>query len=160
MNSIDYSQLPLRDIHLPGAIGLWPPALGWWLVAALLLAIAGYFVWRYRSHFRERAALRSLRAVAAAIARGEMPSECVQRISLVMRRFAMSIADGAPVAGFTGEQWLRYLDSRWDKNTFAKGSGRLIIFGPYAPPDRVDPEDAQTLNDLCIEWIELQRRAH
>ena len=30
--TIDYTQLPLRDIHLPGAIGWWPPRLG--LVAA------------------------------------------------------------------------------------------------------------------------------
>ncbi len=36
----------LRDIHLPEAVHWWPPAPGWWLVAALLLALT---IWLSRS---------------------------------------------------------------------------------------------------------------
>lgn len=158
MNPIDYSQLPLRDIHLPTAVGWWPPAPGWWFLAALLIATGGFVLWRYRSHFRERAALRALRAARAALDGGEQPVECVQRISMVIRRFAMSVAAGEPVAGLTGERWLRFLDSRWDRNTFAEGAGRLMIYGPYAPPERVDRQDVGALTDLCVEWVASQRR--
>jgi len=42
--TIDVSQLPLRDIHLPGPVGWWPPAIGWWLVAALVLVAFGAVV--------------------------------------------------------------------------------------------------------------------
>ena len=28
----------LKDIHTPDAIGLWPPAIGWYLIAAFLIA--------------------------------------------------------------------------------------------------------------------------
>ena len=59
--AVDVSQLPLRDIHLPAAIGWWPPALGWWLLAALVLAAAGlYGLHYYRSrHKRAESAMSS-----------------------------------------------------------------------------------------------------
>ncbi len=160
MNGIDYSQLPLRDIHLPGAIGWWPPAPGWWMLLGLAVAGLLLFLWLYRRRFLERAALRELRSVQASLDRGELPVDCVQRISMVIRRFAMSMASGLPVAGLTGDQWLRFLDGCWDRNAFSQGAGRLMIYGPYAPPDRIAREDVGALNALCIEWVAAQRRRH
>jgi len=158
MNPTDFSQLPLRDIHLPAAIGWWPPAPGWWLVLAALVVAGGIAAWRYRARFMERAAINALVRVRRALENGDAPVTCVQRISMVVRRFAMSLGGGFPVAGLTGDQWLRFLDSGWDRKAFAEGPGRLIIYGPYAPPDRIDRDDVQTLNELCIEWVRNQRR--
>jgi hypothetical protein len=157
MNPTDFSELPLRDIHLPAAIPWWPPAIGWWLLLGAVCAAALAFVWRYRSHYRERAALRALRAVALQLAEGREPAACVQRISMILRRFAMSIAGQTPVAGLTGDAWLRFLDSRWGRDEFSAGTGRVLIFGPYAPPDRVGAEDVSTLNELCMDWVRAQR---
>jgi hypothetical protein len=64
MNPTDSSELPLRDIQLPAAVSWWPPAVGWWLVLGLLGIAALAVAWRYRSLYRERAALNSLKAVA------------------------------------------------------------------------------------------------
>ena len=33
---MDPEQIPLRDLHLPEAIGWWPLAPGWWVVIALV----------------------------------------------------------------------------------------------------------------------------
>ncbi|HAD08873.1 MAG TPA: hypothetical protein DCF62_05290 [Porticoccaceae bacterium] len=52
MNSDPLAQL--RDIHLPEAIGWWPPAPGWWLLTLLLIAALGYALWWWR---RRRARL-------------------------------------------------------------------------------------------------------
>ncbi|PCJ36311.1 MAG: hypothetical protein COA75_07800 [Cellvibrionales bacterium] len=45
----------LRDIHLPEAVPWWPPAPGWWIVAALLLALtiwlSRYLQARYRRQY-------------------------------------------------------------------------------------------------------------
>ena len=45
----------LRDIHLPQAVHWWPPAPGWWIVAALILALTiwlgRYLQARYRRQY-------------------------------------------------------------------------------------------------------------
>ncbi len=158
MNPIDFSQIPLRDIHLPGPVSWWPPAVGWWILA--LLVIAGCVVaWvHYRRHARERAALRTLRSALKALDDGGEPARCLQQVSLVMRRFAMSIADAAtPVAGLTGERWLAFLDSRWDRDAFSSGAGRALAVAPYLPAERVMYADVQELGSLCVQWISTQR---
>jgi hypothetical protein len=157
MNPNDFSQLPLRDIHLPDPVGWWPPAYGWWLLAGMLLIGAALWSWRYRSHYRERAALRGLRAVARELAAGGSPARCIQSISMIVRRFSMSVAGQGPVAGLTGDDWLEFLDSRWGRDEFAAGIGRVLIYGPYAPPDRVSADDVGAVNDLCMDWVKAQR---
>jgi hypothetical protein len=159
VNPIDFSQIPLRDIHLPGPVGWWPPAPGWWiLLGALVVAAAIAFV-RYRRLHRERAALKALNAVLAALEQGEEPAYCLQRISMILRRFAMSVAAKSDaVAGLTGERWLAYLDSRWDRAAFAGGTGRALTVGPYARPERVRADDVVELNAVCREWVSAQRR--
>lgn len=157
MNPSDFEQLPLRDIHLPTAVGWWPPASGWWILLGLLVLGAGIMAWRYRSHYRERAALRGLKAVARSLAAGGAPAAGIQRISMILRRFAMSVTGSTPVAGLTGEAWLKFLDSRWARDEFSAGIGRVLIYGPYAPPDRVSGGDVSALNELCMDWVRAQR---
>jgi hypothetical protein len=157
MNPIDPSQLPLRDIHLPAAIAWWPPAIGWWLALLIVVALIVVAGLLYQRRYRERAALRGLKAVARSLAGGASPVVCVQRISMILRRFAMSVASSGKVAGLTGDDWLAFLDRRWGRDEFSAGIGRVLIYGPYAPADRVSAEDASALNALCIDWVRAQR---
>lgn len=157
MNPIDISNLPLRDIHLPSEVVWWPPAPGWWIALALLaLSLIGVLI-LYRRRYRERAAIRGLKAVARVLADGAAPVECVQRISMILRRFAMSVSSSRAVAGLTGEEWLSFLDGCWGRDEFSAGIGRVLIFGPYAPANRVSADDVGALNTLCLEWVRAQR---
>jgi hypothetical protein len=168
MNPTDISALPLRDIHLPGAVGWWPPAFGWWLVAAVLLAAASaYAVLYYRDRHR-RAALRALKRVRAALEQGAEPVASLQRVSTLLRRFAMTTAQAAAereplvtiggdeVGGLIGERWLQYLDSRWQRDAFTRGAGRLLLAAPYARPDSVERLKALELTALCSEWLKAE----
>ncbi len=161
--TIDVSQLPLRDIHLPGVPGWWPPAPGWWLLAGLLLAAAAvYGVLYYRARHK-RAALRALGRVRTALEQGAEPVACLQFLSTILRRFAMTSSARAPgepdVAGLIGERWLRYLDGRWDRSEFTAGVGKQLVAAPYARPNSIAREQAIELTALCAAWLAAQRAA-
>jgi hypothetical protein len=158
----DFSQLPLRDIHLPGPIGWWPPAPGWWLLLGLLLtALAAYGVFYYLARHR-RVALQSLARVRLALEQGAEPVDCLQHVSTLLRRFAMTTAARQPeaervdVAGLIGEQWLGYLDSRWQRAEFAAGVGRRLLAAPYSRPNSVAREEALGLATLATDWLRAQ----
>jgi hypothetical protein len=158
-DAIDYSQLPLRDIHLPGAVGFWPPAFGWWIVAALVVVgIALLALYHYRGR-QKRVALRSMKRVRAALEQGAEPVVCLQMVSTVLRRFAMTTerVQGA-VPGLIGESWLEYLDRRWQRHEFAKGLGRQLLAAPYGRPNSVERGTALELTALCAEWLTAQPR--
>jgi len=159
-DAIDYSQLPLRDIHLPGAVGFWPPALGWWLVAACVLAGAALFAVHYYRSRHRRVALRAMKRVRVALEQGAEPVVCLQMASTVLRRFAMTSARSLPtVPGLIGEGWLEYLDSRWQRHEFAKGLGRQLLAAPYGRPNTIERSTALELATLCTAWLTAQPRA-
>ncbi len=157
--SVDFSKLPLHDIHLPAPVGWWPPAPGWWLLAALVLgacAYAGLLYYRRRSR---RAALRSLQGITAALEAGEEPVHCLQRLSTVLRRYAMTVARaprGGGIPGLAGRRWLEYLDASWQREAFTR-EGRLLVEAPYAPAEAVSREQAVVLLQLAREWVRAQR---
>lgn len=164
--TIDVSALPLRDIHLPGPIGWWPPALGWWLLVGLgIVALALYALHYFRGRHR-RAALRAMQRVRLALEQGAEPVACLQSVSTLLRRFAMTTAvngdetaSAAPepdVPGLIGEPWLRYLDSRWQRDAFARGPGRRLLAAPYARPNSIARGEALELATLCNDWLLAQ----
>ena len=161
--TVDVSQLPLRDIHLPGPVGWWPPALGWWLLAALVLAgLALYGVHYYRGRHK-RAALRGLTKVRAALEEGAEPVACLQFVSTILRRFAMTSVAGVraagaetDVAGLIGDRWLRYLDGCWARTDFTAGVGKHLLAAPYARPNTIERNTALELTALCTAWLAAQ----
>ena len=49
-----------------------------------------------------------------------------------------------------GERWLRYLDSRWQRDEFSRGPGRLLLAAPYARPATIERQHAIDLaRPLC-----------
>jgi hypothetical protein len=160
--TVDVSQLPLRDIHLPTPVGWWPPALGRWLLAALVLAGATLYAIHYYRARHKRAALRAMTRLRAALEQGAEPVACLQYLSTVLRRFAMTsvartrAAAEPDVAGLIGERWLNYLDERWAKTEFSAGLGRQLLAAPYARPNSIERDKALELTAVCTAWLTAQ----
>ena len=53
---------PIADIHLPNTVSPWPPAIGWWLLLILIIALCAgsvYTLKRYQKKWRYRRAALS-----------------------------------------------------------------------------------------------------
>lgn len=160
--SIDPGALPLRDIHLPGPVPWWPPAPGWWLVAAALAVVVAWVVWRHYRFRVHRAALAAVERISADLVAGEEPVRAVQRLSIVLRRFAIASAAGAErrhVPGLAGPDWLSYLDAHGGQGAFSSGPGRWLVEAPYVRPGTIERDEALDLGRLIADWVRAQRNA-
>jgi len=139
----------LRGFHLPAPVSWWPPAPGWWALAALALIVAAlaYWIQVYRRHNRWRG--RALKELARL--REAAPELLLRELSVLLRRVAISRFPRRDVAAISGEAWLSFLDGTLDSGTaFRSGAGRVLLSGPYA--GKVD-YDAPALVALCERWI-------
>ena len=133
------SALPLRDLHLPDAVGWWPLAPGWWLLIALFVAGLGYLGWRWFRAWRlnapRRYALRELTAIEAAYLEHRNPVALGKQLSELLRRGMLAYAPRSEMAGLTGEAWLSWLDRGMPLPYFLTEGGKSLLSLPYRNPD-------------------------
>ncbi|AGA89919.1 hypothetical protein Thimo_1116 [Thioflavicoccus mobilis 8321] len=163
---------PLRDIHGIDGVPWWPPAPGWWVLAAALLLLA--LALRYRRPRGRRswrlpvptigswrhAAARELRALRRRAA-GQSTKETAGELSELLRRIAMARIGRTACAGLTGQDWLDWLAAN-DPNGFDWArQGRLLLVAPYAPPassagDAATLATLTSLIDAATAWAEAR----
>ena len=132
---MDPAQIPLRDLHLPDAIGWWPLAPGWWgviVIAAVALA------WLLRNFLHTRArgaarrhALRQFEKLTVEYAQHNNAVLYGTQLSELLRRTMLAYAPRKEVAGLTGAAWLEWLDRDMQEPVFQSGSGSALIELPY-----------------------------
>ncbi len=136
---MDESALPLRDLHLPEAIGWWPLAPGWWVVLALAVAGFVYLAWRWHRAWRfnapRRFALRVLAQIENEYLERKDPVELGKQLSELLRRSMLAYAPREEVAGLTGEAWLAWLDDGMPVPYFHTEGGKSLLTLPYRDPD-------------------------
>ncbi len=130
--------LQLRDIHLPTAPGFWPPAPGWWLLAAILLAVLVASIWKLRQQRirrqRHRQILAELQRVRAAWTKHANTQQFAADVSAFLRRLArMGQPDSVALAGAA---WLDHL--RLHGAEFDAAAQRALLEAPYRPGVPVD----------------------
>ncbi|MDH4195639.1 MAG: DUF4381 domain-containing protein, partial [Nitrospirota bacterium] len=123
----------LRDVHLPDSISLWPPAPGWWMVFGVVVTGVILFMWMraYRRRTKaRRLVMAELRSVKHHYDTHHDDQWLVQRLSEVVRRYALAIFPRTEVAGLVGRSWLGFLDRTGRTNQFTEGVGHLLSSGP------------------------------
>jgi hypothetical protein len=154
---MDPQQIPLRDLHLPDAIGWWPLAPGWWIL--IVLAVSGlmyllYRGWqRWRANRPRRIALRELKKLQGDYRHGMDANALSKQLSQLLRRAMLAYASRHEVAGLTGRGWLEWLDRGLEGQPFTTGPGRLIGSLPYV---RSDPNDAEKNIAAMMDAVRLR----
>jgi hypothetical protein len=152
----------LADIHLPDAVSLWPPAPGWWLLAALvllaLLWVGRQLLRRLLVRRRLGAALQELDTVYAtwqthsgdAATRNQAGLDLLYGCNAILKRVALVYFPLQEVSALSGQAWLRFLDQTDRSNAFTAGAGQVLGDGTYRPAFSAD---AAALHALCRRWI-------
>ncbi len=148
------TQLPLKDIHVPDAIGWWPPAIGWWLIAVLIPLLFGFGYWFYKRTTR-KTAIKTAQAMLAElkINTNQNNHEKLRQISVLMRRFAVTVSPRQQVASLVGNKWLAFLDQKSTGTSFQKSVGSLLTEGPYRQQSPSESEISQLIS-LCEDWLQ------
>ena len=130
--------LPLRDLHLPDAIGWWPLAPGWWVMLAIVAAVLGYVAWRLYKRWLfnapRRYALRELARFEAEYLEHRNPVTLGKQLSELLRRGMLAYAPREQVAGLTGDAWLAWLDEGMPLPYFHTEGGKSLLNLPYRDP--------------------------
>ncbi|MEI6745311.1 MAG: DUF4381 domain-containing protein [Methylococcaceae bacterium] len=146
--------LPIRDIHLPEAIGWFPPAVGWWFIA-IFVPIFTYFLIALIQKLFQKTAIKEAKKLLKQLQTNEAltPLEKVCELSILLRRVAVNHKPEA--GGLTGRAWLDYLDTSLKDSPFKNGIGRCLIDVPYQKklPENMD---LPALFQLAQTWLNAQ----
>lgn len=142
----------LADIVTPAPISWWPPAPGWWIVGAALLAIlailARHVYLRYRRNAYRRAAIAELSTITS-VANGAS----LAAVSSILKRTALAVYPRGEVASLTGAAWLTFLDQSAGTDDFAKGPGAGLEQGALG----MRVEDGEAIRAAARRWIARHR---
>ena len=147
---MDEQQALLEQLHaLQAPTASVVPALGWWLVAALLGAILYAYRW-YQKRYQQRYWYRQTLAEIAAIKNNtdqQTPQAQLLRCSVLARKLALVGTPRAESASVIGERWLQQLDSICDEPVFSDGAGKLLVQAPYQQNPTIEANDISELTD-------------
>jgi hypothetical protein len=152
----------LADIHLPPAISFWPPAIGWWILAMVLLAL---FVQGMRQLLRSRKqrkicafALEELnriyRSYQQSLATASDVNHCtldyVNALNAVLRRVALWNFPEAGIASLGGQAWVDFIKEKGEASALSEELSIALREGRFKPRCEVD---VNALHSFGRQWI-------
>lgn len=131
----------LKDIHLPGAIGWWPLAPGWYLLSTLLtllLCLALYLAYkRYKNGLAKKQALQLLARYQQQYNKEGNAQLTSALISELLKRVALVYYPREQVASMYGEQWLEFLNHSSNNIDFNQVRA-MLLDSPFKRGERTD----------------------
>ena len=144
----------LRDIHLPDAVSWWPPAIGWWILVALIL-LALYLIPKLYRRFTfkpiNKVANLAFQQVINDFKKHNNAMQVIREISKLLRQISMSYTGRESSAQLTGDHWVASLNALTTEDYFSNDVSQLIISAPYQKNIDIDP---QILISATQCWIE------
>ena len=148
----------LKPLHLPQPIGWWPPAPGWWILAAIVLvalvALTLLLLRWWRGTAYRRYARHQLRLIHRQTTDDNEFAGFAAQASQILRRAALARYPREQVAALCHDNWLGFLDRTGRTTAFSQGAGRALVDAAYRPSAR---GDTSALYRLCVDWLRRHR---
>ena len=155
----------LHDIVLPAPVGFIPQTVGWYVLAALIVALAAWALWWYRrwrdANRYRREALAELEAIVQILEKRGGRHHLAARLPELLKRVALHVEPRDTVASLVNTDWLRMLDRMYSGERFTKGPGRLLprlAYGTAAYVSNVQRAEIDALVRLSRDWIARHHR--
>jgi hypothetical protein len=166
MNSPDPASLQnLNDIVLPGPVGWWPLASGWYYLLGFLLLGLAWFIYKAvkdwnRNRYR-RAALNELKLLATITQDTDKRDASLRQLPVLLKRTALSVYPRSQLASLTGKNWHDFLNSKVSTPSFTESQLDLMDRISYSVGDLklVDPKAADELFGACRHWLKHHQPA-
>lgn len=161
----------LADIHMPAAVSMWPPAPGWWALAALLVFLLLWVVMRLLRSFKQRKicafALEELNTIyrnflasqASATDSASSTLNYINDFNSVLRRVALWNFPEAKIASLGGKAWVDFIREKGESAALSEEISRALSEGRFMTRCDVD---VPALNGFGRQWITslYLRKAH
>ncbi len=160
MSSLDQ----LEPLMAPAPISAWPPAPGWWFLAALLLSLVllvrlrPWQRWKREDTTEAEPPLEPQRQIAldelAQLNKpygGQPANQWLQQLNALLKRLCRTRYPDAHPHTLSGRAWLAFLDNRCP----AAGLTRwmVLVEGVYRAECRLDDKAIQGLEQAVQIWI-------
>lgn len=133
----------------------WPPAIGWWVVAGVMLLLVvmalRFLQLKLAAHQRRREWLRALAAIGQELDPQGDAQQYLASLNRLFRAVALKAFPDTGCAGLQGEAWVTFIRSLLPENAHDSSLAALAR-GPYEPfPDF----DVRSLATQARTWVRL-----
>ena len=130
----------LRGLQTPNESLWWPPAIGWWIVALLLVLLTGTLVYKFLRY--RYSSKRQLATIASELERcfdqwqaDHDSVNYIRSVNALLKQSAIRYAGRETVARLHGDAWIEWME-REAATTFSSSAKALLGHGAYkkSPP--------------------------
>ncbi|HLT14212.1 MAG TPA: DUF4381 domain-containing protein [Marinobacter sp.] len=145
----------LRDIHLPATGGWWPPAPGWWIVAALVLTALAVLIWYWHRHRRRNQWKRQAKSELSGLAQqARREPGWYSEINSLLKRVARQTHPDRHPEAMTGTQWVGFLLETLPEDRIAsRPAAEALVAAVWQPKPELEPREALA---FATRWLEAQ----
>lgn len=142
----------LKDIHLPETGGFWPPAPGWWFLAALALALVAVLVWLALRRRRRQRWLTLAKQELARLEQSATPApHWFVQLNVLLKQAARERYPEAHPEALSGKDWTEFLLAHAPNDRIAQRPVvEALVASAWRPTVNLTPAQALAFAHLWL----------
>jgi len=150
----------LNPIFLPEPVQFEPVTIGWYILAAVILLVAVFIIYRvikrWGKNTYRRLAIKQLTKINQSLIPADNCYKAIQQISILLKRVALKSYPRHSVASLYGNEWIAFLTKKSKRIKFHPATTKIITESVYKSSGSVEDVNREELNDFVTDvkkWI-------